>query len=98
MTTFNKRVMKELNELKTNTDYIETCAIRLINNNMNDMRAILFGPPDSAFADGIYELKIIIPSGYPFSPPQISFLTKIFHPNVSNKDEGNKHNYIYIYL
>ncbi len=52
---------------------------------MNDMRAILFGPPDSAFADGIYELKIIIPSGYPFSPPQISFLTKIFHPNISEQ-------------
>ena len=43
----------------------------------------LFGPENSPFKDGIFEIKINLPQNYPMSAPKIIFITKIFHPNVN---------------
>jgi len=43
------------------------------------------GPPDTPFAGGRFRLDILIPPTYPFSPPKVKFLTKIWHPNVSSQ-------------
>lgn len=47
-----------------------------------DWRAIIFGPEDTPFEDGIFELKIQFTESYPQHPPEVSFITEIFHPNV----------------
>lgn len=31
---------------------------------------------------GVYELKIIVGQQYPMLPPNMCFVTKVFHPNV----------------
>ncbi|OAG30457.1 ubiquitin-conjugating enzyme E2 A [Nematocida displodere] len=49
---------------------------------IKDWRAVIFGPEDTPFEDGVFELKISFTETYPQHPPEISFLTKIFHPNV----------------
>lgn len=46
------------------------------------------GPADSPYAGGHYKIQITLPKEYPFKPPQLSFKTKIYHPNVSNDDRG----------
>merc|ERR1711935_813967 len=43
------------------------------------------GPPDTPFAGARFQLDILIPPTYPFSPPKVKFLTKIWHPNVSSQ-------------
>lgn len=43
------------------------------------------GPPDTPYEGGKYEIDIQIPSGYPFKPPEMRFMTKIWHPNVSSQ-------------
>ena len=40
------------------------------------------GPPDSPFSDGWFKLKFEVSQNYPQSPPQVKFLTRVFHPNV----------------
>ncbi|KAI5191581.1 ubiquitin-conjugating enzyme E2 A [Nematocida sp. AWRm77] len=45
-------------------------------------RAIIFGPEDTPFEGGVFELKITFTDTYPKHPPNVSFLTSIFHPNV----------------
>ena len=45
--------------------------------------AFLFGPEDSPYKDGIFEVKITIPQNYPMVPPKMMFITRIFHPNVN---------------
>ena len=44
--------------------------------------AVLRGPVDTAYHTGRFRLRIGIPSNYPLSPPNVAFVTKIFHPNV----------------
>ena len=37
------------------------------------------------YASGIFRLEIRFSADYPFSPPKIKFLTKIYHPNVNEE-------------
>ena len=43
------------------------------------------GPPDTPYEGGHYEVDIHITPEYPFKPPQMKFITKIWHPNVSSQ-------------
>ena len=43
------------------------------------------GPSDSPFEGGVYKVEIKIPNEYPFVPPKMRFITKIWHPNVSSQ-------------
>lgn len=47
-----------------------------------DWRAIIFGPEDTPYEDGIFELKMSFTKMYPQHPPEISFISEMFHPNI----------------
>ena len=40
---------------------------------------------DSYWYGGKYEFSINIPDAYPFEPPRVKCLTKIYHPNIDFK-------------
>ena len=44
--------------------------------------AIIFGPENTPWEGGIFKLTIVFGEEYPIKPPQIKFITKVFHPNV----------------
>ena len=48
------------------------------------MRGEIAGPPDTPYEGGTYVLEIKIPETYPFNPPKVRFITKIWHPNISS--------------
>ena len=43
------------------------------------------GPLGTVYEDGLFEIDIVIPQQYPFDPPKMKFLTKIWHPNISSQ-------------
>jgi len=76
------RIKKELKDMKTNPP--ANCFADLVDeSNLYHWKAIIYGPVDTPYENGIFNLDIYIPNDYPFKPPKINFITKIYHPNIS---------------
>uniref|UniRef100_A0A3Q2NZN0 Ubiquitin-conjugating enzyme E2 T n=1 Tax=Fundulus heteroclitus TaxID=8078 RepID=A0A3Q2NZN0_FUNHE len=44
----------------------------------------IVGGAQTPYEGGIFSLEVKIPERYPFEPPNIRFLTPIYHPNIDN--------------
>lgn len=49
----------------------------------NTWRATLRGPAESPYEGGEFKMHIALPADYPFRPPQVVFVTRVYHPNIS---------------
>jgi len=80
-----RRINKELKEFENITnDLPENSNAWPINNDLLNWEATIIGPSDTPYVDGIFFLKITLPNDYPFGPPQVNFLSRIYHCNVSS--------------
>ncbi|KAI0519152.1 hypothetical protein KFK09_006593 [Dendrobium nobile] len=79
-----RRIQREWNDLQKDppTSYI----FYNVSEHMFHWKVTIFGPEDSPYVGGLFDLDVQIPEDYPYVPPKIIFETKIFHPNI------NKHN------
>ncbi|KAL5145085.1 Protein PEROXIN-4 [Glycine soja] len=68
------------------TALIKVCELRLVDYNLSVMvLKFALGPSETPFEGGVFQLAFSVPEQYPLQPPQVRFLTKIFHPNVHFK-------------
>jgi ubiquitin-conjugating enzyme E2 S len=87
--TLNARMIKVLwrqqqELLKKSPD----CVTPIINDeDPIDIQADIAGPEGTPYENGIFRVKLFIPSEFPQLAPKGYFMTKIFHPNVSEKGE-----------
>lgn len=51
---------------------------------MDDLHAQILGGANTPYEKGVFKLEVNIPERYPFEPPQIRFLTPIYHPNIDS--------------
>uniref|UniRef100_A0A1I7WVP8 UBIQUITIN_CONJUGAT_2 domain-containing protein n=1 Tax=Heterorhabditis bacteriophora TaxID=37862 RepID=A0A1I7WVP8_HETBA len=42
----------------------------------------IYGPPNTLYQGGYFKAVIRFPPNYPYSPPSMKFVTKVWHPNV----------------
>ena len=78
----SRRLEKELSNI--NTDPPEYCSAGLKdNNNLHHWKSTIIGPKNTPYEGGIFNIDIDIPIDYPFKPPKVIFVTKIYHPNIS---------------
>ena len=75
-----KRLEKELLEINTS---LENCSAGLRKDNIFEWYGLIFGPAKTVYEGGVFHLNIDFPTDYPFKPPKINFITKIYHPNIS---------------
>ncbi|CAF5006355.1 unnamed protein product, partial [Rotaria magnacalcarata] len=47
----------------------------------------IFGPPDTLYEGGYFKADMEFPTTYPFAPPKVRFLTKMWHPNIYENGE-----------
>lgn len=77
-----KRINAELIEITKNPP--TNCSAGIADNNIHQWQATIMGPEGSPYHGGIFYLKIDFPIDYPFKPPKIMFLTKIYHCNINS--------------
>ncbi|KAI1456335.1 ubiquitin-conjugating enzyme [Annulohypoxylon moriforme] len=87
MATSQKRITKELSECVNNPPAGIT--VSASEENLHVWTATLIGPQGTVYAGGIFTLSIVLPPDYPFKAPQVTFATRIYHPNVTNDSAGS---------
>ena len=76
------KIYEEFNKLKN----ISIVKCELINNDINNWKVAFDGTPCSPYEDGIFQVKVNLPETFPSTRPFLYFITKMFHPNVRQKD------------
>ncbi len=77
-----KRIEKELNEIEKEPP--SNCTAGPIDkNNLYNWNATIIGPSNSPYAGGVFKLSVTFTEKYPFKPPKVKFITRIFHPNIN---------------
>jgi len=79
-----KLVMRQLQEIRSNP--VEGLTLR-DSQDIAVVEAELRGPEGTAYANGSFNIALILGDTFPEAPPKGYFKTKIFHPNVSDKGE-----------
>ncbi|XP_030766114.1 ubiquitin-conjugating enzyme E2-22 kDa [Sitophilus oryzae] len=80
-----QRIKREFKEV-IKSEEVAKCAIKLelVDNNYTELKGEIAGPPDTPYEGGNFVLEIKVPETYPFNPPKVRFITKIWHPNISS--------------
>ena len=76
------RIQREIADLAKNPP--TNCSAGPKDDNMYNLVAQIYGPENTPYYGGIFNLNILLPSDYPFKPPKINFTTKVYHPNISS--------------
>jgi ubiquitin-protein ligase len=77
------RLKKELGDFKDKSMY-ENIVAGPHDDKLTYWVGHIIGPDNSPFAKGVFKFDIKIPADYPFKPPEVKFITKIYHPNINS--------------
>eukprot|EP00736_Rhodelphis_marinus_P007788 Rmarinus@m.25721 len=78
-----KRVLHDLSEAEKDA-HITLVSCYSIDDSLERLEGRLEGPKDTPYDGGIFYVDIKIPPTYPFEPPKMRFITKVWHPNISS--------------
>ena len=78
-----KRIAKEVEEIRRDTS--SGGKVEIDEANAAHLVGSISGPEDTPYHKGLFKIDIVIPGDYPFTPPKMKFITKIWHPNISSQ-------------
>jgi ubiquitin-conjugating enzyme E2 G1 len=75
------RLAKELQELQKNP--VEGFSAGLVDeSNLFEWEVFIVGPSETLFEGGFFKARLNFPEDYPNKPPEMRFITPMWHPNV----------------
>ncbi|XP_050671668.1 ubiquitin-conjugating enzyme E2 T-like [Leptidea sinapis] len=79
----SQRLAREFKTLSTKPPWGVSCSTE--KEDVYDVILInMSGPKNSPYESGIFKLIINVPDKYPFEPPQVKFVTPVYHPNIDS--------------
>ena len=75
----NKRLAKELVAISKDAD--DYVSIEMQGEDITRWTVRMKGPPNSPYSTGTFALSFDF-KNYPFKPPAVKFITRLYHPNV----------------
>ncbi|KAI0794845.1 ubiquitin-conjugating enzyme/RWD-like protein [Abortiporus biennis] len=78
-----KRIQREIADLKK--EDLGDITLGPSGDNLFLWKATLPGPEGSVYEGGVFEVEINLPHDYPFSAPRMTFRTRIYHMNISDR-------------
>ncbi|CAN6485512.1 unnamed protein product [Victoria cruziana] len=79
------RVQKELVEIERDRKTLGV-SIKLHGDDLTHLCGTIAGPLETPYEGGIFLIDIRLPAAYPFEPPKMQFVTKVWHPNISSQN------------
>ncbi|XP_020261142.1 ubiquitin-conjugating enzyme E2 27-like isoform X2 [Asparagus officinalis] len=74
------RVQKELTECNKDTA-VSGVTLSLNGSDLTHLAGTITGPLGTPYEGGVFHIDIKLPSGYPFEPPKMQFITKVCSQN-----------------
>lgn len=85
MASSSRRLQKELADIKMSNSRT-FCNVEYDETNLLHWTGLLV-PDKEPYSKGAFKVSIDFPVEYPFKPPKLTFVTKIYHPNVDEKGQ-----------
>jgi baculoviral IAP repeat-containing protein 6 len=84
-----RNLFKELTSYKTTlpVEYGSSIFVRAVENRLDTLRAVILGPDDTPYANGVFVFDIFLPYNYPLVAPMVHFVNhggRRFNPNLYN--------------
>ncbi|KAL6613898.1 hypothetical protein ACP70R_036168 [Stipagrostis hirtigluma subsp. patula] len=86
------RVQKELTECNRDREVSGVSIALHDGTTISHLTGTIAGPKDTPYEGGTFVIDIRLPvandlwCGYPFEPPKMQFITKVWHPNISSQN------------
>ncbi|WVR06272.1 hypothetical protein IAU60_003302 [Kwoniella sp. DSM 27419] len=77
-----KRIKKEIADISK--ENLGSMTLAPNESDIFQWKATLPGPSGSPYEGGVFEVDIKVPDDYPFSPPRLHFVTKVYHCNIAS--------------
>lgn len=78
-----RRLNRELKVIQE--EPVENCSAGPIGDDLTKWQATIFGPKDTPYENGVFNLNIEFTEEYPYKPPIVYFTTPIYHCNINSK-------------
>ena len=78
-----RRLNRELKVIQE--EPVENCSAGVIGDDLTKWQATIFGPKDTPYEGGVFNLNIEFTEEYPYKPPIVYFTTPIYHCNINTR-------------
>ncbi|KAJ8082487.1 hypothetical protein PM082_008342 [Marasmius tenuissimus] len=80
-----KRIHREVADLKK--EDLGAMTLEPSEDNLFLWKGTIPGPEGSVYEGGVFNMEVILASDYPFTAPRVSFKTRIYHMNISDRGD-----------